>query len=167
MWFIKKLIEGGGRVSMVATGLLAMLIGLDTILRYGFSFTKNWILELETYLFSIGFLLAMAYALREDQHVRVDLFYGRLKEKSKRTIDVLGHLLLLIPWCLIILSTSYKYVKNSYSIFEQSPNPGGLPFRFLLKGLIFLCFLLLLIEAIFLIYRDLRIIFTDEKHQNV
>ena len=144
-------------MSMYTMGLMAFLIGLDTLLRYGFSFTKNWIIELETYLFSLTFLVGIAYALEQEQHVRIDIFYRKFSRRIQSWIDILGHLLFLVPWCLVIMGTASKYVRNSFLILENSPNPGGLPYRFILKSLILICFGLLFLQGIVKLSMALRI----------
>jgi TRAP-type mannitol/chloroaromatic compound transport system permease small subunit len=163
MNWIKWIVRNGSVVSMYTMGLLAMLIGIDTFLRYGFSFTKNWIIELETYLFSLIFLFGIAYALEKEQHVRIDIFYRKFSRRIQEWMDLAGHLLFLVPWCLVLLATASKYVRNSYLILEKSPNPGGLPFRFILKSLILLCFSLLLLQGLALITKGIRPFFQTQK----
>lgn len=91
------------------------------------SISSNFYLELQWYMFSLVFLFGAAYTLRHDAHVRVDVFFGNLRERSKAWIDLLGSTLFLIPFCLILLYVSLPFVSSSIRIMEMSPDPGGLP----------------------------------------
>lgn len=130
---------------------LIILIGLDVLFRYFFSFSKNWILELEWHMFALVFLLGSAYALQEDKHVRVDVFYQNFKEKTKTIINLVGAVLFLFPWCYLVVTTSYKFANNSWYIREGSNQPGGLPARYIIKGMIVVGFILLFLQGVSLI----------------
>jgi TRAP-type mannitol/chloroaromatic compound transport system permease small subunit len=116
------------------------------------------ILELEWHFFGLIFLLGSAYTLQMDKHVRVDVFYNNFSEKQKGVVDLLGTLFLLIPWCIVGISTCYNYASNSFYIKEQSPNPGGLPAWYIIKYFIVLSFVLLLIQACILIYEKIKLL---------
>ncbi|MBK8633935.1 MAG: TRAP transporter small permease subunit [Saprospiraceae bacterium] len=137
----------GNLASWINVGII-LLILTDVIARYLFNATKTWVIELEWHLFGLLFLLGMSYALQQDKHIRVDLFYEKYSERNKKIVDTVGHLIFLIPWCIVILITSYKYTANSFYIQEGSPNPNGLPFRYVIKSFIFIGFLLLLLTGI-------------------
>ena len=139
------------------TTILVLLICTDVFMRYIFNFTKTWVIELEWHLFGLIFLLGAAYTFKKNRHVRVDLFYSKFSRKTKNIIDLLGTLLFLIPWCLIVIFTAWDYAMNSFSFKEGSPNPGGLPARYLIKSVISIGFILLLLQGVSLI---LKILFT-------
>ena len=139
-----------------ATGwmLLAMvLIGAyNTVVRYlgrylGTNLSSNAYLELQQYLFSLVFLLGAAYALRRGAHVRVDLVYGRLGERGKAWIDLIGTLFLLMPFSLLVLWVSWPAVRNSWEVREVSPDPGGLA-RYPIKTVLLVAFVLLILQGI-------------------
>lgn len=98
----------------------------------GHNLSSNAYLELQWYLFSILFLLGAAYTLKHDAHVRVDILYERRGPRGRAWTNLLGTFFFLIPFCLLVLWASCKLVYNSWSILEQSPDPGGLP-RYLIK----------------------------------
>ena len=135
--------------------LLILLIGVDVTFRYIFDSSKNWILELEWHLFALIFLMGSAYALQAGKHVRVDLFYNKFSDKTKATIDILGTLLFLIPWCIVVMKTSWIFVESSWYMKEGSPNPGGLPARYLIKGSIILAFGILMIQGFAILFKEL------------
>lgn len=114
--------------------------------------SSNLYLELQWYLFSAIFLLGAAYTLKRDEHVRVDVLHTRMHPRVKAWFDVAGTLLFLIPFCILVLWSSWYPVRNSWAILEQSPDPDGLP-RYPVKTLIPLAFLLLLVQGLALLVR--------------
>lgn len=133
--------------------LAMVLIGaFNAVARYagrflGVSLSSNAWIELQWYLFSVIFLLGAAYTLREDAHVRVDVLFAQFSERLQAWINILGVLLLLLPFSVFMLWVSLPAVRNSWRIREGSPDPGGLA-RWPLKTLVLLCFGLLLLQGI-------------------
>ena len=113
----------------------------------GFNLSSNAYLELQQYLFSALFLLAAGAVLAKDEHVRVDVLYGRLGRRARSRIDLAGALLFLIPFCAFALALALPAVSNSWAIVEDSPDPGGLP-RYPLKTLVPVAFALLILQGV-------------------
>ena len=88
--------ERAGRFFSWSTGLLVLLICVDVIMRYAFNFTLIWILEMESYLFAVCFLMASGYAFKHDRHVRVDVFYCNYSTKGKAWTNFLGGIFFFI-----------------------------------------------------------------------
>jgi len=147
----------GATVSWVSV-LLAIIIGLDVIIRYVFQFTYVWMIEIEIYLFGMLFLLASGYTFKFDKHVRVDIFYTKLSQKGKAWIDLLGAVFLLIPWCYVVIVSSWYYGLSSFMIGEGSPQPGGLPALYVLKFCITLGFVFLLLQGVSSILKSIQIL---------
>tara|TARA_Y100000996_G_scaffold91062_1_gene64088 strand:- start:973 stop:1449 length:477 start_codon:yes stop_codon:yes gene_type:complete len=122
---------------------LVILLSSDVLLRYIFNFSTASLYELEWHVFAIIFLLGSVYTLHADEHVRVDVFYSKFSKTNKRLVNLIGNLFFLIPFGLVISYTSIPFVEDSYNILESSPDPGGLPFRFLIKSIITISFFLL------------------------
>jgi TRAP-type mannitol/chloroaromatic compound transport system permease small subunit len=120
----------------------------------GVNLSTNALNELQWYLFSVIFLLGAAWGLRHDVHVRVDVLYGRLSTRKKAWIDLLGTVLFLIPFCVMMVWVSWPPVARSFAIREVSPDPGGLP-RWPIKALLIVSFLLLLLQGLALIVRQI------------
>jgi TRAP-type mannitol/chloroaromatic compound transport system permease small subunit len=137
------------------TTLLVILICYDVVARYLFNATFAAIIELEWYLFSFIFLIGAAYALKHDKHVRVDVFYGNFTEKQQAWVNLIGTLFFLIPFCIIVMYTSFRFTANSYAMHEGSPDPGGLPAVYIVKAAIPLGFTLLLLQAISLLLKSI------------
>ncbi|MDH7444565.1 TRAP transporter small permease subunit [Aquimarina sp. 2201CG14-23] len=151
----------GALVSWVAV-LLAIVIGLDVIIRYIFQFTFIWMIETEIYLFGILFLVGSGYTFKYGKHVRVDVFYAKMSKKGKAWIDVLGGVCLLIPWCYVVIVSSWYYGLSSFMIGESSPQAGGLPALYVLKFCITLGFVFLLIQGVSEMLKSIQVIFNKE-----
>ena len=133
-------------------GLLILLVSItfsDVIMRYVFNSGSVGLQELEWHLFSAIFLLGGAITLRENKHVRVDLIYRSklLQERHRALVDVCGILFFLLPFCVVIIITSVPFVYDAYYHNEISPDPGGLPHRWIIKLTLPLGFLFIALEG--------------------
>jgi TRAP-type mannitol/chloroaromatic compound transport system permease small subunit len=141
----------GRAASLLVLGMVA-LGAFNAVARYSGRFiemqlSSNAFIELQWYLFSLLFLLGAGYTLQRDQHVRVDVLYGRLRPRAQAWIDLVGTLLFLLPFCAFALWASTPSVVNSWSVWEQSPDPGGLP-RWPLKSMVLVSFGLLMLQGV-------------------
>lgn len=141
-----------GKAASLLVLLMVALGAFNAIARYAGRFievqlSSNAFIELQWYLFSLLFLLAAGWTLKKDQHVRVDVLYGRLSSRAQAWIDLVGAILFLLPFCVFALWVSFPSVQNSWAVWEQSPDPGGLP-RWPLKSMILVSFGLLLLQGI-------------------
>ena len=118
------------------------------VLRYVFGVGSIWLQESILYSHAALFLLAAAWTLKNDGHVRVDIFYSTASPRTRAKVDLLGALLLLIPFAGAILYFSWPYVARSWSILEGSREASGLPFVFLLKTLIPVFAAMLILQGI-------------------
>ncbi|MEC8679688.1 MAG: TRAP transporter small permease subunit [Bacteroidota bacterium] len=140
---IDKIIEKVKSLCSWLSFLLVILITVDVFLRYVFNFSSASLYELEWHFFAAIFLLGSSVTLQNDEHVRVDVFYNRLSKKNKEVINLIGNIFFLVPFSLVIFYTSIPFVTDSFVILESSPDPGGLPFRFIIKSIIPFSFFLL------------------------
>lgn len=129
-------------VTLNALGINEIARWQEDVLLFGNALTINSVTELQWHLFGVLTLLGGTYALHHDTHVRVDLVYQKLTPRGRAIVDILGHLLMLIPFCLLIAWLSQHFVAMSYVSGERS-NYGGLTDRYLIKamlpiGLVFL-----------------------------
>jgi TRAP-type mannitol/chloroaromatic compound transport system permease small subunit len=159
-----------GRTVAWLTLLLVLVGTINAFIRYlgrylGQSLSSNAYLELQWYLFSLVFLLAGAYTLREDAHVRVDIFYSRMSARVQAIINLAGTLLLLLPFSLFVLWVSLPAVRSSWRIREGSPDPAGLP-RYPLKAVILVCFALLALQGIAELIKSWHQYRTGVRHQH-
>ena len=146
--WIDALNDRVGRVVAWATLLLVLVTFVDVVMRYFFNTSYVFTQELEWHVFAFIFLIGAGYTLKNDGHVRVEVFYGKLSPKGRAWINLVGVLLFLIPSCLVFIKTSIPFVMESFRIVEGSPDPGGIPFRFILKSCIPVGYSLLLLQGI-------------------
>ena len=137
----------GRMVAWVSLGLVVVIF-VDVTMRYIFNTSFVFTQELEWHLFAFIFLIGAGFTLLYDGHVRVDIFYQRLGFKGKAWVNLGGVLLFLIPGCIMVIATSWKFTMNSFAILEGSPDPGGIPLRFIVKGCIPVGFFLLLLQGV-------------------
>ena len=144
---IDRLVEIVGEWTSWLTLVIVLLMATNVLLRYLFSTGSVWAQELEWHLLVPLILFGMSYALRYGEHVRVDILYGRFTPRAKARVDLLSALL-GVAISAIIIWLSIGYVEQAYVIDEGSPDPGGLPHRYIIKGLIPIGFALLLLQSI-------------------
>lgn len=145
---IDRLNTAVGKCTAWLSGVLVLVVCYDVFTRYFLKKSSIAIFELEWHIFSILFLLAAAYALKTDSHVRVDVIYSRLSPKARAAINLFGSLFLLLPFCLLVIWASKNFVLMSYNLRETSPDPGGLPYRYLLKLMIPVGFSFVLLQGV-------------------
>ena len=143
---LEAVVELCGRLAAwVCVGLVLIVAG-NVFARYFFSAGTIWLQELEWHLIAPIALLGMAYALKHGEQVRVDVFFDRMPRLCQRVVEILTGLLTL-AFALIMLHLSLPFVMQAWSTGEGSPNPGGIPYRFVLKAFIPLGFALLALQG--------------------
>jgi len=146
-----------GYITAFTMVLMILNVFYDVIMRYFFRAGSIAMQEMEWHLFSVIILLGVAYTLKEDGHVRVDLIYDRLTDKKKAMINMIGVITFILPIALLIGVGSIDYVLEAYTSGEQSGDPGGLTNRWIVKSLIPLSFFLLIITSIGFFIRNLNV----------
>ncbi len=138
---------------------LVMLVNVfyDAITRYFFSTGSIALQEMEWHLFAMVFLFGIAYALKEDGHVRVDVLYDRFPPRWKAIVNIAGTLLFLLPLSILIVEGSVWYVQEAYTSGEVSGDPGGLPYRWLIKLVIPASFVFLVVSATGFVIRNINV----------
>lgn len=125
--------------------LAAILISsINAIIRKAFDMSSNAWLELQWYLFGAVFMLAAAYALQKNEHIRIDIVSSRLSQRARNWIDIFGHALMLLPFAALMIYESTPFVMSALRSGEMSGSAGGLiiwPARFFILAGFFLLFL--------------------------
>ena len=134
--------------------VLVLVIILQVVLRKGFSSGLIILEELQWHLYAVGVMFGLSYAQINNAHVRVDLIYGGLRTQTKRIIDILGILFLVLPFITVIFIHSLDFVADAWRINESSQSPSGLPWRWAIKGVIPLSFGLLGLAVVSRLIRD-------------
>jgi len=138
--------------------LMLLNVFYDAIGRYFFSTGSIALQEMEWHLFSMVFLFGIAYALKEDGHVRVDVLYDRFSPRWKAVVNLGGTLLLLIPLSILIIEGSIWYVHEAFTSGEISGDPGGLKYRWLIKLVIPVSFVFLLVSATGFVLHNINVL---------
>ena len=145
---VESFTETTGRLIAWLTMLMVVLVMIVVVTRYFLEVGSIALQESVTYLHCLVFMLGLAFTLKHDGHVRVDIFYRGFSPKSKAVVNLLGGILFLVPVCLLIFFTSWNYVLASWAIQETSAENNGLPFVYLLKTLMLLMPATLLLQGV-------------------
>lgn len=151
----------GQLVSWLNIGLV-LLVCFDVVTRRWFDDSAAWVSELEWHLFALIFLIGAGYTFKHGKHVRVDLFYTKMKAQDKALINFLGNLIFLLPWTSIICYYSFFYARTSFEMLEKSPDPGGLPARYLIKFMIVVGLFLLFLQGVAEIGKAARVLWKEK-----
>jgi TRAP-type mannitol/chloroaromatic compound transport system permease small subunit len=127
---------------------MILITFLVAFMRYVLDFGSIAVQEIIIYLHALIFTIGASYTLKNNMHVRIDIFYNKFSIKKKKIIDFYGTVLFLIPTCLLIFITSFNYVLSSVLLLESSKESGGLPILYILKIYILLLSLTLFLQAI-------------------
>ena len=128
--------------------LVAVLVSAgNAVIRKSFNLSSNAWLELQWYLFGAVFMLCAAWTLRDDAHVRVDVLSSRLRPRSRVRIDLVCHILFLMPFVVLMAWLSWPFFWTSYVSGEESNNAGGL-IRWPAKLWVLVGFVLLIAQGI-------------------
>ncbi len=144
---IDRIVDVVGRAFAWTSFLLVLVMAGNVLLRYVFAQGSVWAQELEWHLLVPICLVGMSFALRHGEHVRVDIFFARYPERLKLIVEMLGSLAFVIVSALIIW-LSWRYVAQSVRMDEGSANPGGIPYRYLLKAFIPAGFTIFLLQSL-------------------
>jgi TRAP-type mannitol/chloroaromatic compound transport system permease small subunit len=157
---IDRLSEATGRVTAWLTFVMTVVTFVVVVMRYLFDAGYIWIQESITWMHAMVFMLGAAYALRHEEHVRVDIFYRGMSPRRRAWVDAVGVLLFLLPMCAYLLVESWDFVATSWSIREASRESGGLPYPFipLLKSVLLVMPVLLGLQGLSLLLRSLGVL---------
>ena len=136
-----------GRAASWLWVVLLVVIVFNVMLRYVFGEGRIEFEELQWHINALAFMLAIAYAYRVDAHIRIDLVSTKLRPRLQVWIEFYGTLLLLLPFIAVVVWFGWPFVAHSFAVSEISPSPGGLPFRWLLKAVLPIAFVLLLVAV--------------------
>lgn len=142
---IDNLNRGIGKIAAWAIVLAILVSALNALSRHLLGITSNAWLEVQWYLFGAVFMLCAAWAMQDNEHVRIDVMSSRFSPRTREIIDMLGHLLFLFPFVALMLWLSAQFFWKAILSGEMSPNEGGL-LLWPAKGLIFIGFVQLALQ---------------------
>ncbi len=128
--------------------ILMLVIVVNVVSRYGFNRGFIEFEEIQWHLYSVGFLLCMAWTYARNEHVRVDIFHANLTPRGKAWVELIGCLALLLPFTISVLWFSVPYFIQSVEFNERSEMPGGLPARYVIKGFLTIGLLMLTAQGV-------------------
>ena len=144
----------------ILTSYLAIPLILITFfvafMRYALDFGSIAIQEITIYLHALIFTVGASYTLKNNMHVRIDIFYNKFSNNLKKNINLFGTIFFLLPSCILIFITSFNYVISSIMLLESSKEAGGLPILYILKSYILLMVFTLFLQAISEIIKNSR-----------
>ena len=155
---IDRLVAAVGRAVRWLALAVVLLQFAVVVLRYLLGIGSIWLSEAVIYGHAALFMLAAAWTLQENGHVRVDVFYSEASPRGKALVDLLGAILLLLPFVAVIAWFALPYVARSWRILERSRETSGLPFVYLLKTVIPLFAVLLGLQGISQAIRAARVL---------
>jgi len=154
--FLELMIKWIGYLAGIALAVLIMLVVYDATSRYLFHSGSIALQELEWHLFDVVIMLGIAYTLQRASHVRVDIFYDTYSDRVRHIVNIIGALFFIFPVSFLIIYVGFDFVMISFTQMESSSDPGGLSYRFLVKSLLPLAFVLLLVQTAVEVYKEFQ-----------
>lgn len=155
---VVQFVVGTGRAVAWLTLLTVIVTFAIVILRYGLNLGWIWLQEAVTYMHAAVFMLAAAWALQADEHVRVDIFYRGKPPRHKAWVNLLGTVLFVVPFSVFLFWIAWNYVAASWGVMEGSREAGGLDYVYLLKSLILVLPVMLLLQSLVSVMQNLRVL---------
>ena len=145
---IDALQERVGRFTSFVMLVMVLVVFSDVVLRYGLRKSSVFMQEMEWHLFGISYLLAAGYTMLYDEHVRVDILYSRWSPRKKAWSDFVFSFVFFFPSVFLVIYTTIPFLRDSFMVIEGSPDPGGVPARWVLKSVIIVGFALLGLQGL-------------------
>lgn len=153
-----KFIDGVGYFCGALMILMVLNVFYDVVARYVFNDVSIGLQELEWHLFATMFMFGIGYTLKHEGHVRVDVIYDRLGAKAQAWINIIGTVLFALPFTALIVYYGYGYAYEAYELGEGSPDPGGLPHRWIIRAVIPLSSLFVMLSLVYIILLQIGIL---------
>jgi len=150
-------------ISGFALIVLTLIVTYDVIMRKLFSAGSIALQELEWHLYDVIFLFGIAFTLSKNKHVRVDIFYDKFPFKLKKIINILSVIIFIVPLATLIIIESIPFIQMSLEQNEGSGDPGGLPYRWIIKSSIFFAFIIVWFQSAGELKKNLYMLIKGEK----
>jgi len=134
-------------ISGFALVVLTLVVTYDVVMRKLFSAGSIALQEFEWHLYDVVFLFGIAYTLSKDKHVRVDIFYDKFPFKLKKIINIFSLIVFVVPLATLIIIESIPFIQMSLEQNEGSGDPGGLPYRWIIKSTIFIASVIVWLQS--------------------
>ena len=152
-----------GRAAAWLTLFMVIITFVVVVMRYVFDAGLIWVQESVVWMHAAVFMLGAAYTLRDEEHVRVDVFYRTMSARHRAWVDLIGVVIFLLPLCLFLAWNSFEFVTQSWRLREASRESGGLPYPFvpMLKSVLLLMPLAVSLQGLSLFLHSLRTLRSD------
>jgi TRAP-type mannitol/chloroaromatic compound transport system permease small subunit len=149
-----------GKASAWLTLVMVLVTFVVVVMRYAFDAGLIWLQESVVWMHAVVFMMGAAYTLQEEGHVRVDIFYGKMRPKGRALVDTIGVLIFLLPLSIFLAWKAFDFVALSWKLNEASRESGGLPYPFipLLKTIIVIMPVTVGLQGVSLLLRSVRIL---------
>jgi TRAP-type mannitol/chloroaromatic compound transport system permease small subunit len=149
-----------GKATSWLTLAMVILTSIIVVMRYVFDAGLIWMQESVTWMHAAVFMIGAAYTLLHEEHVRVDIFYRKMSERSRAIVDLIGVVLFLLPLCGFLALMAYDFAAAAWSIHETSREPGGLPYPMipLLKSIVIVMPMAVALQGISMLIRSITTI---------
>lgn len=158
---LKTIIDAVGNICSIIMLLMVLNVFYDVVMRYFFNDVDIGMQELEWHLFAAMFMFGIGYTLKEDGHVRVDVIYDQLSRKKQAIINTIGSLFFALPFTCLILYFSWDYTLDAYQLGEGSADPGGLPYRWIVRSFIPISSIYLMLAIAYVVLEQVQVIFNN------
>lgn len=158
---IGKIIDVLGNFCSILMLLMIANVFYDVIMRYFFNDVSIGMQELEWHLFAAMFMFGIAYTLKEDNHVRVDIFYDAMSKRKQAFINIFGALVFALPITMLIGYYGIDYTLEAFNMGEGSADPGGLPHRWIVRSIIPLSSVFLMLAIVHVVLSQIQILTTS------
>jgi len=155
---LDKFIDFIGNITAILLIVMIFNVAYDVAMRYIFHNSSIAMQEFEWHLFAVIMLYGTGYALKHNAHVRVDFLYDNFSPKRQAWINILGTIFFLFPLALLVIYGSWDFVMDSYTTHEISEDPGGLPYRWIIKAQIPFAFIFLILCAINFVIHNINVL---------
>ena len=155
---ITKILDALGNFCSVLMLLMIANVFYDVVMRYFFNDVSIGMQELEWHLFAAMFMFGIAYTLKEDAHVRVDIFYDAMSAKKRAIINIFGSLVFALPITILICYFSIDYTMEAYTMGEGSGDPGGLPHRWIVRSVIPISSIFLMLAILYTVLSQIQVL---------
>mgnify|MGYP001560310346 FL=1 len=148
MSFINKVTTLTEYITIKFFYVMFFAVIINIFLRYVLNINYIFMQELVMYMHALIFLFGISLCIKDDSHVRIDIFSSKLNKSARKLIDNIGIIFFIVPFCFFILYESTSMITRSWSMLEESSEPGGLPLVYVLKSSIYIFSLLIFLQAV-------------------
>ena len=153
---LRKIINSVGHLCSLLMLLMVLNVFYDVIMRYFFNDVSIGMQELEWHLFGAMFMFGIGYTFKEDGHVRVDVFYDKMSIRSQAFVNIFGAIVFALPITLLILYFSIDYTYQAFEMGEGSADPGGLPYRWIIRSVIPISSVFLTLSIVYIVLTEIE-----------